>query len=94
MVELVQSLKRSIVQPLRFGSYFVLLLCARGLTHCQSRIVGALGKQLFLFSRVLRDSTTRFVGPSVRPSVGPLVRRSHFTFLGVLRCLASLLLPK
>ena len=29
-----------------------------------------------LFSRVLRDSTPRFVGPSVRPSVGPSVRRS------------------
>ena len=25
------------------------------------------------FSRVLRDSTPRFVGPSVRPSVGPSV---------------------
>ena len=29
-----------------------------------------------IFSRVLRDSTPRFVGPSVRRSVG----RSHFTF--------------
>ena len=29
-----------------------------------------------IFSRVLRDSTTRFVGPSVGPSVGPLVRWS------------------
>ena len=28
---------------------------------------------LFLFSRVLRDSTPRFVGPSVRPSVCPSV---------------------
>ena len=43
-----------------------------------------------IFSRVLRDSTPRFIGPSVRPSVRP----SHFTFLGVLRFLASLLLPK
>ena len=42
----------------------------------------------FFFSRVLRDSTPRFVGPSVCPSVGPLVRWSirpsvrptHFTF--------------
>ena len=32
------------------------------------------------FSRVLRDSTTRFVRLSVRPSVGWLVGRSHFTF--------------
>ena len=31
---------------------------------------------LYLFSRVLRDSTTRFVGPSVHPSVSPSVRRS------------------
>ena len=26
---------------------------------------------IVLFSRVLRDSTPRFVGPLVRPSVGP-----------------------
>ena len=36
--------------------------------------------QMTIFSRVLRDSTTRFVGPSVgpsvRPSVGPSVRPS------------------
>ena len=31
---------------------------------------------------------------SVRPSVGPSVRPSHFTFFGFLRFLASLLLPK
>ena len=31
---------------------------------------------LGVFSRVLRDSTPRFVGPSVRRSVGPLVRWS------------------
>ena len=37
-----------------------------------------------IFSRVLRDSTPRFVGPSVRPSL--------FTFF--LRSLVSLLLPK
>ena len=30
----------------------------------------------WLFSSVLRDSTPRFVGPLVCPSVGPLVRRS------------------
>ena len=42
------------------------------------------------FSRVLRDSTPRFVGRSVRRSV----RRSHFTFFGFLRSLASLPLPK
>ena len=49
---------------------------------------------VYLFSRVLRDSTTRFVGPSVGPSVRLSVRPSHFTFLGFLRSLASLLLPK
>ena len=31
-----------------------------------------------VFSRVLRDSTPRFVGPSVRPSVRPSVGPSHF----------------
>ena len=35
---------------------------------------------VLLFSRVLRDSTPRFVGPSVRRSV----RRSHFTFFAFL----------
>jgi len=49
------------------------------------------GKQLLnlasdaIFSRVLRDHTTRYV----RPLVGP-----HFNFLKFLRSLASLLLPK
>ena len=55
----------------------------------------------FLFSRVLRDSTPRFVGPSVGPSVrrpvgpsvGPSVRHT-LLFLGFLGFLASLLLPK
>ena len=47
-----------------------------------------------VFSSVLRDSTPRFVGPSVRPLVRPLVRPSQFTFFGFLRYLASLLLPK
>ena len=47
-----------------------------------------------IFSRVLRDSTTRFVGPSVGPSVRPSVGPSHFTFFGFLRSLALLLLPK
>ena len=42
-----------------------------------------------IFSRVLRDSTSRFVGPSVRPSIVP----SHFIFVLFLRSLASLLLP-
>ena len=53
-----------------------------------------------VFSRVLRDSTTRFVGlsvgpfvgPSVGPSVGssvrPSVHPSHFTFFGLLGFLA------
>ena len=40
----------------------------------------------YAFSRVLRDSTPRFFGPSVRPS--------HFTFYGFSRHLDSLLLPK
>ena len=31
---------------------------------------------------------------SIRPSFGPSVRLSHFTFFGFLRSLASLLLPK
>ena len=39
-----------------------------------------------VFSRVLRDFTPRFVGPSIRPL--------HFTFLFFLRSLASLILPK
>ena len=42
------------------------------------------------FSRVLRDSTPRFVGPSVSPSVHP----SHFTFSAFFSFLALLLLPK
>ena len=41
-------------------------------------------------SLVLRDSTPRFVGPSVRRSI----RRSNFTFLVFLWFLAPLLLPK
>ena len=45
---------------------------------------------VLLFSGVLRDSTPRFVGLSVRPSVRP----THFTFFGFLRSLASMLLPK
>ena len=35
---------------------------------------------LLVFSRVLRDSTTRFIGSSVRPSVRLLVCPSNFTF--------------
>ena len=42
-----------------------------------------------IFSRVLRDSTPRFIGPSVRPSV-----RHTLLLLGFLRSLALLLLPK
>ena len=60
---------------------------------------------LHIFSRVLRDSTPRFVGPSVRWSVRPSVRRSvgpsvgpsvrhTLLFFGFLRFLALLLLPK
>ena len=47
--------------------------------------------------RVLRDSTSRFVRPSVRPSVGLSVRpsvRHTVLFVLFLRFLASLLLPK
>ena len=47
-----------------------------------------------IFSRVLRDSTSRFVGPSVGWSVGRLVGRSSFYIFMCLRSLASLLLPK
>ena len=47
---------------------------------------------------MLRDSTPRFVGPSVGPSVGPLVRPSvgpsHFTFSAFFSFLALPLLPK
>ena len=59
---------------------------------------------------MLRDSTPRFVSPSVGPlvglsvglsigpfvgpSVGPLVRLSHFTFSALMGVLALLLLPK
>ena len=39
---------------------------------------------------MLRDSTPRFVGPSVRRSVGP----SHFTFSAFMGFLAIPLLPK
>ena len=35
------------------------------------------------FSRVLRDSTPRFVSPSVRPSVGPSVTLLFFGFCGL-----------
>ena len=52
----------------------------------------------FFFSHVLRDSTPRFVGPSVhpsvRPSVHPSVSLSHFIFWGFLWFSAVLLLPK
>ena len=55
-------------------------------------------RQCGIFSHVLRNSTPRFVGPSVGPSVspsiGPSVRPSHFTFLRFLWSLATLLLPK
>ena len=50
------------------------------------------------FSPVLRDSTPRFVRPSVRRSVrrsvGPSVGPSHFTFSALMGFLALLLLPK
>ena len=36
-----------------------------------------------VFSRVLRDSTPRFVGPSVRPSIGPSVTLYFFWVFAV-----------
>jgi len=60
-------------------------------TDLESSIEMGQGKQFLnlasdaIFSRVLRDHTTRYV----RPLVGP-----HFNFLKFLRSLASLLLPK
>ena len=47
-----------------------------------------------LFSRVLRDSTPRFVSPSVGSSVRRSVGPSHFTFSALMGVLALLLLPK
>ena len=49
---------------------------------------------LNFFSRVLCDSTPRFVDPLVRWSVGSSVGPSHFTFFWFLRSLASHFLPK
>ena len=51
--------------------------------HCSSSSAKRPNDVTFLFSRVLRDSTPRFVGPSVRPLVGRSVRPSHFTFFWV-----------
>ena len=60
-----------------------------------------LKKRNHLFSRVLRDTTPRFVRPSVRRPVGRLVGWSvgrsvgpNLTFFMFLRSLASLHLPK
>ena len=39
-----------------------------------------LGLVYTLFSRVLRDSTTRFVGPSVRRPIDLSIRHSHYFF--------------
>ena len=74
------------------------------LTHppLPSSLVLLLVLALVVFSRVLRNSTPRFVGLSVGPSVCPFVhlsvRRSvgpsHFTFLALMGFLALLLLPK
>ena len=59
--------------------------CSSGpLQSLKTSILWGIGSFLLVFSRVLRDSTPRFVGPLIRwsvgPSVGPLVRPSHFTF--------------
>ena len=48
---------------------------------------------LEFFSRVLRDSTSRYVGPSVGPSVGWSVG-PLFTFSAFLRSLSIRLLPR
>ena len=48
----------------------------------------------FKFPFLVACDATLHPALSVRRSVGPSVRPSHFTFLGVLRFLASLLLPK
>ena len=45
-------------------------------------IIHVIHWELHIFSRVLRDSTTRFVGPSVRRSVRPSVRPSVRHTLG------------
>ena len=51
--------------------------CSSGpLQSLKTSILWGIGSFLLVFSRVLRDSTPRFVGSSVRPSVRP----SHFTF--------------
>ena len=66
------------------------LLCNHiGETVWSWHLKDQLGVMVFLtvFSRVLRDYTPRFVGPSVSLSVDP----SHFTFLW---SMASLFLPK
>ena len=47
----------------------------------------------YFFSRVLRDSIPRFIGPSVRPSVSQSIRHT-LLFLFFLRFLESLPLPR
>ena len=62
---------------------------------CTAVVAGYYLIYLPFFSRVLRDSTTRFVGPSVSSSVCRSVRPSNFTiFCFFLRSSASLLPPK
>ena len=46
-------------------------------------VLGIIGKPNKIFSRELRDSTPRFVGPSVRPSVRPSVTLYFFWVFGI-----------
>ena len=66
--------------PLSLGSQPKLTFCSSLYWSCPVSLL------CIVFCRVLRDSTPRFVGPSVGPS--------HFTFLALLGVLALLLLPK
>ena len=62
---------------------------ARIVSGCTQALLHSIS--YFILSRVLRDSTPRFVGPLVRPSVRPSVTLYFFRVLG---SLALLLLPK
>ena len=85
--------------------------CIADAPGCKSRVQGAFRllsyyikseRGSLVCSRMARDSTPRFVGPSIRPSVHssvrlpvhPYVRPSHFTFLALMGVLALLLLLK
>ena len=77
--------------PWKRRTPFFLCCCLVDFALCTGQVCDALVNRnltnlRIVFSRVLRDSTPRFVGPSVRPP--------HFTFFGFLLFLASLLLLK